>query len=82
MKKQSKPIFEHRISVELCRSKFSREAIKRTDKIFKTDKRVSKNYTGVAGRRLCFQFETIEEKEKFKTTILVLIKSLEDKRKL
>jgi hypothetical protein len=55
-----KPNFDHRLAVNMPRSKFCRKTVNKIDKIMHRDKRTSQYYTGLAGRNLCFQFPTSE----------------------
>ncbi len=67
-----KPIYEHRIMVAIPRT-ISRETIKKLDKIMEADLRTSKNYTGLVGRNMCFQFQTEVEKVRFREIMQVVI---------
>lgn len=49
-----------RAGIDLPRNTFSRSFIKQLDSILKA--KAPKNYTGLAGRRICFQF--VDEKQR------------------
>ena len=60
-----KPIFEHRTAVVLDRRRFCRNDVKRLDKLMNEDPRTKDRYTGLVGRTMYFQFETLELKREF-----------------
>ena len=44
--------------------------LKKMNNILVSDKKIQRNYTGLNGRDICFQFPTEKEKEDFKTHII------------
>ena len=65
-----KPVYAHRLAVNLPRNRYSREDVKKMNNILISDKKIQRNYTGLNGRNICFQFPTEKEKEDFKTHII------------
>ncbi|MFY7883714.1 MAG: hypothetical protein ACOVOV_02580 [Dolichospermum sp.] len=72
----SKKVYErtYTSSVEISRANKSRAQLKELDKYLKKQEITRHNYTGLVGRRLCFAFDTEEERSKFEREFAELLK--------
>jgi hypothetical protein len=59
-------IKDYRISIELGRDTHSRNQVNALDKLLRADPTTKAAYTGLVGRRFCFAFDTLEEKNNFR----------------
>lgn len=63
----------YRTYIELSRKTHSRAQVNALDKMLKTHPQTKLNYTGLVGRRFCFQFNTPELREAFQIEVKMML---------